>query len=254
MPAFSWSDRDAWAITLDLDWAPDFVIDFVAGKLLERQVPATWMVTHGSPAVDRLRRHPQLFELGIHPNFLPGSTHGDQPAAVLRHCLHLVPAATSLRTHSLVQSTPLLAQVLAQTAITADVSLFLPHTPHLQPVNYRWGGKTLVRIPFFWEDDFEMEGAQPGWQLEPGWPLSPGLKVFNFHPIHIYLNSPDLRAYQRIKKHPLQDLTAAEAADQIEPGRGTRSFFLELVDYLAEKNPARRVCDLDASWRAHLGL
>ena len=67
---------DSVVLTLDTDWAPDFVIDFVAKQLVAYQVRATWFVTHASPAVERLSQHSDLFELGIHPNFLPGSTHG----------------------------------------------------------------------------------------------------------------------------------------------------------------------------------
>lgn len=78
-------------LTFDIDWAPDFMIDFVAEGLTQRRVRATWFVTHASPAVEWLREHPDLFELGIHPNFAPGSTQGDSPEAVLRHCLRLEP-------------------------------------------------------------------------------------------------------------------------------------------------------------------
>jgi hypothetical protein len=63
-------------LTLDIDWAPDAAIDFVAEILVSRGVKATWFVTHDSPGVRRLRARPDLFELGIHPNFLPGSSHG----------------------------------------------------------------------------------------------------------------------------------------------------------------------------------
>src|ERR1035441_3475149 len=78
------------AISMDVDWAPDFAIDFVAERLIASRVRATWFVTHRSPAIERLRQHRDLFELGIHPNFLPGSSHGDSPAAVLQHCMGLV--------------------------------------------------------------------------------------------------------------------------------------------------------------------
>ena len=68
------TDAAEIALTFDIDWAPDWAIDLTAGILREREVRATWFVTHESPAVDRLREDSELFELGIHPNFLPGST------------------------------------------------------------------------------------------------------------------------------------------------------------------------------------
>lgn len=130
-------------LTLDVDWAPDFMIDNVAERLVSQGVNATWFVTHESPAIDRLRRHPGLFELGIHPNFSRGSTHGATPEAVLRSCLSLVPDAVSMRTHALIQSSPLLVQVRASTSIRIDVSMFLPHHANLQPVSLWMDGRAL---------------------------------------------------------------------------------------------------------------
>lgn len=225
-------------ITLDVDWAPDFVIDWVAERLVARLVRATWFITHASPAIDRLRQHPDLFELGIHPNFLPGSTHGDTPEAVLRHCMDLVPEAVSMRTHSLVQSSPLLELVMHSTLIKVDSSLFLPGLSHLRPFEYRIKGRTLWRIPFCWEDDFEMEKLEPIWRFAPHIATGEGLKVFNFHPIHIYLNSADIQPYQALKRRApaLSQPTQSEANAFVNVGIGTRTLFLELIEYLADKS------------------
>src|SRR4051794_10356042 len=97
-------------VTLDVDWAPDFMIDAAAAALVQHGVRATWFVTHASPAIDRLGERPDLFELGIHPNFREGTTHGDDPIA---HLLEIVPGARCARTHSLLQSTPLLERLMA---------------------------------------------------------------------------------------------------------------------------------------------
>jgi len=228
---------NAAGITLDIDWAPDFVIDRVAEAFLEHQVPATWFVTHASPAVDRLRREPELFELGIHPNFLSGSTHGDTIPAVLDHCMQLVPDATSMRTHSLYQSTPMLSAVAQQTPITVDVSLFLPGATGLRPIEHWFAHRPLVRVPFFWEDDVAMQRHQT--RLEPQALLShgDGLKVFNFHPIHVYLNSTDMAAYQALKKQcpRLSETTASQVDPFIQPGEGTGRFFNSLLADLSQR-------------------
>jgi len=238
-------------VTLDIDWAPDFVIDFVAERLVACPVRATWFVTHASPAVERLRQHSDLFELGIHPNFLPGSTHGDTPEAVLRHCLGLVPNnATSVRTHGLVQSSPLLAQIMAQTPITTDVSLFLPHMPHLRPVEYRVNGRMLWRIPYFWEDDFEMERTTPCWHLAPLLTAGGGLKVFDFHPIHVYLNSAETRPYWTLKQRvpDLPAMTPADAAPFVNSGIGARTLFMELVEHLVASRQSICIRDVVRRW------
>lgn len=233
-------------ITFDLDWAPDFMIDSVAKLLKDREVKSTWFVTHRSAAVDRLRGRPDLCELGIHPNFLPASSHGRTPAEVLTHCMNLVPDAVSMRSHGLAQSTPIYEQVLNQTPIKADVSLFLPRVSHLTPFEYRWAGRTLLRIPYFWEDDYEMFQQNPGWRLQPLLAAGEGLKVFNFHPIHVYLNSSDLKPYQSLKQ--LSKNLSGLAADQAEPfvqkGNGARTLLEDVLTCLSEKKESFRVKDL----------
>jgi hypothetical protein len=204
-----------------------------------------------SPAIARLQQHPRLFELGIHPNFLPGSTHGDTPEAILRHCMTLVPEASSMRTHDLVQSTSLLRQISAQSRITTDVSVFLPYTPYLRPVAYLWSSCTLLRMPFFWADDHEMQQSAPCWRLAPLLTVGKGLKVFAFHPIHIYLNAADAKPYQALK-HRVPKI--AEAAPEVldgyvHTGEGTHGLFTEVMTHLATYGQSVCIRDLYDRWQ-----
>lgn len=233
-------------LTFDIDWAPDFTINFVTDRLIAQQVRSTWFVTHMSPAIERLRRYPDLFELGIHPNFLPASTHGDTPEMVLRHCMKIVPEAISVRTHQLVQSTPLLEQILTHTPIKADASLFLPYTPHLRPVEHWGNGRMLLRIPCFWADDVEMGRITRSWSLKALLSIGEGLKVFAFHPIHIYLNSGDRSSYRALKqKVPIISEATPTALDPfVQFGEGTRTVFADLVAHLATAGQSSCIRDI----------
>lgn len=239
------------ALTLDVDWAPDFMIDFAARILSAHRVRSTWFITHDSPALQRLRAQPDLFELGIHPNFFPGSTHGDSPAAVLSHCLNLVPEAVSLRTHGLLQSTALLGQIMSETGITTDASLFLPHANNVRPLDYQWEKRSILRVPHFWEDDFEMERTAPCWSVAPLLAENSGLKVFDFHPVHIYLNSSTTDAYRQLKQKAakLSEVTEDQAADVAETGAGTQTLFRELVEFLGDTGDSLRMRDIHDLWR-----
>ena len=241
----------ACAITLDIDWAPDVAIDYAARALLSRGIPATWFVTHASPAIERLRETPELFELGIHPNFLPGSTHGNSVDDIIAHCMNLVPEAKSVRTHALVQSTPLLMKLMALTELENDLSLFLPYAEHATPVEYCLGGHQLLRIPYVWEDDIEMEQPRPHWNPDQVLSRCDGYVIFDFHPIHIFLNSPSMVPYTKAKGLPL-GLSAADAK-QLEPlvhqGDGAGRYFLTLLDRLALTRSAKRVSDIASAWR-----
>jgi len=218
------------AITLDLDWAPDFVIADVAELLKKSCVRATWFVTHASSAVDDLRKRPDLFELGIHPNFLPGSTQGTDVDSVLDHCMSLVPDAVSYRSHSIFQCGRLYAAVLAKTPIRIDSNTFLPAWPKIKPIKHVLTEGILTRVPFFWIDDYEMCKENPSWTYGR-FQNQPGLQVFAFHPLHIYLNSKDLTTYDELKKS-VDSITSADE-QCLAPFRkndaGVRTIFNEVV-------------------------
>lgn len=235
---------DALVVTLDIDWAPDFMIDDVARMLIDAGVRATWFTTHASAAVDRLRSRPDLFELGVHPNFFARSSHGDTAQTVLEHCRALVPQACSFRTHGLVQSTPILDAAIAA-GLSIDVSLYMPYARGLAPVEYWRAGRRLWRIPYVWEDDFEMDRPQPCWTSRP-LAAVPGLKVMDFHPVHVWLNGADIAPYESLKRR-CPELTAAtpeDAGDLRRSGAGPGSFFAEVVDHLARNGASWRIRDL----------
>ncbi|MCA9588844.1 MAG: hypothetical protein KC657_26190 [Myxococcales bacterium] len=237
-------------LTIDVDWAPDAAIDFTADLLASRGVKATWFLTHDSPAVARLRERPELFELGIHPNFLPGSSHGATPEDVLDYCMKLVPDATSVRTHALVQSTPLYDLVLRRTPVRCDVSLLLPHARRLDLVEYQWKGTTLLRLPYHWEDDIEMLRDAPAWDLETAI-AGEGYRVFDFHPIHVFLNSADMGPYESLKAavRPLGAATIEQMQPFVHEGPGPRTVFTALADHLAAHGGGARVRDVYNAWR-----
>lgn len=238
---------DAVLLALDIDWAPDWAIDFAADLILEAGAAATWFVTHASPAVERLGARTGRFELGIHPNFLPGSTHGADVGEVLEHCLGLVPGARSMRTHGLWQSNALLRDVLERTTIRVDASIFLPRAPHLAPVAFTLGGRTLVRAPVYWGDHYELQQPAPHWDSERLL-CSPGLKIFAFHPLHLYLNSATCEAYETLKgrhRH-LPRIPRAEAESLVRRGPGPRTLLAALLSVVGRDGAPRLLGELDA--------
>jgi Polysaccharide deacetylase len=239
-----------FVITFDIDWAPDFMIDAVASLVNAKGVRATWFVTHACAAVERLRENSDLFELGIHPNFLPGSTHGHTPMEVLSHLLAIVPEAISVRSHAVVQSSPILELMINRTPLMVDSTLFLPHVSHIHPIEYEHFGGVLLRIPFFWSDDYEVGKKPPQWDLMPYLEVE-GLKVFDFHPIHVYLNSDDERPYQKLKQErvSLNEITPQMASPYIQNGRGAQTLLMNLLDYLGGTGRSLRLSDIYDHWR-----
>jgi hypothetical protein len=200
----------ALCLTFDIDWAPDFVVDEVADMCIRRRVRATWFATHQSPAIARLAQHGDLFELGMHPNFMAGSTHGRTYDEVLAHCRALVPDAISVRTHGVYQSGPLLAQIVAQTKIRVDSSILLPEMPHIRAVRVPTDAGWLTRVPCFWADDYQLlKGADES--VPDAFRSLPGVQVYVFHPIHIYLNSASPQHYREMRARTPNLSEAAES-------------------------------------------
>ena len=217
-------------ITLDIDWAPDWVIDEAAAILMAEHVKATWFITHQSPAIERLSQRADLFELGMHPNFLPGSTHGDTEDEVFQHMRKLLPGATSMRTHALHQSSPLLIKAAKDYGVTVDVSMLLPYAEHLKVHTRNLHGALLRRVPFFWEDDVEMAEHTPCWDMDAPLLNGPGLHVFNFHPIHVALNTTSPGVWESCKRQcPLHSWTTQFLQKHRYDGPGPRTLFQQLA-------------------------
>ena len=221
------------ALTFDIDWAPEWCIENCIAICREARVKATFFVTHPSSAMRSIYGDPQ-FELGIHPNFLAGSDHGRTTREVIDSCLALVPVARAMRTHALVQSSPMLAEVSDDYPnIETDVSLFLPFHQALAPTDIYLGksSRRLTRLPYFWEDDIMT--VWPGWNWQAV-PESNGLAIYDFHPLYVALNMTNVRGYQRIKSmmpyRPLNERTPEDFAPFVEVGSGSGTFLRMLVN------------------------
>ena len=237
-------------ITLDIDWAPDYIIDYVAELLIAKKVKATWFVTHQSAAIERLSKHEDLFELGIHPNFMVGSSHGSTPKEVLEHCLKVVPNAKSMRTHGLLDSTNQLREVLMYTNIEIDLSIYLQDYPKVEPFSYTWRNQKITRIPFIWEDDLLLERDNIKVEIEylNGYT---GFAIADFHPVHIYLNSHNMNNYNSLKSdvNDLKNASKSVVEKYRSEQHGIGNLFQETVDQLAKNGNSERIIDLYNKWK-----
>lgn len=187
--------EDKIFLTLDVDWAHDEVFADSIGLLRELGAKATWFVTHETSVLDDIKDDPD-FELGIHPNFNPlldGSSQGVKNAEeVIDGVLKIVPDAKCVRSHSMSQNFRLL-NLFSDRGLTHDSNDFIPEQSGMELLPYpHWTG--LLRVPFFWEDNVQC-------MYRHNTPIRDlvcrkGLKIFNFHPIHVFLNTEKLSRYE----------------------------------------------------------
>jgi hypothetical protein len=223
--------RSSIFLTFDIDWAHDDVL-FETVELVESAgVAATWFVTHKTKILEYMRQNPE-FELGIHPNFnylLEGDFRkGSSSMEVISRIKSIVPEATSVRSHSLTQSSIILDN-FKKTGLTHDVNCIIPNDVGitLKPWHLCNG---MQRIPYAWEDDVHLSYENLGKpQMNPANCLimEEGLKVFDFHPIHVFLNTESIERYERTRHlHQMP----RELIEYRFKGYGTRNRLFELME------------------------
>ena len=229
-------------MTFDIDWVPDFILEDVSYLLKKHKIKATWFVTHDSPIIQKFSEETN-YELGIHPNFNSLSTQGSNPREILKNLKKIVPDLVSLRSHSLFQSAAILL-LYKEFGIKYEVSYLLYKSQNIE-VHYN-PAFNLYRIPYFWEDDVEMYEKVPKWSLEKISNIT-GLKIFNFHPIHVILNSKNLSSYNKMKNEiGLKNLNENNIKKYINPEKGTRDFLIDIINEI-KKGTTYTIKDLMAT-------
>jgi hypothetical protein len=215
-----------YCFTSDMDWAPESMIEETLQLFAEAGMPLTPFLTHPSPVIAAQYGGDRAAEAGVHPNFRPGSTHGDTEEAVVDHVLQVWPAARCFRSHSFVDSSLIAARFFAR-GLRYDSNVCLHLQSRLVPLKHATG---LIRFPVFLEDDVLL-AREPGTGIRPLLPVlrTPGLKIFNFHPQHIALNTPSAEYYADIKRHVGNGWAAYRYA-----GHGLRTLLLDLLSAIRD--------------------
>lgn len=135
-----------------------------------------------------------------------------------------------VRSHSLLNSS-VVTKTLFDYGIRYELNYFIE--PYEGICVYPWLFQGVLQIPFFYEDDLyllENNNRSPSFYLSENIRM---YRVFNFHPIHLFLNSESLERYGRIKEN-YHSFSAIEK-NVNKDNYGVWNFFLDLIR-LANKN------------------
>lgn len=213
-------------LTFDMDWACDEVMDFLYDLLEEYNVSATVNITNGFHSIAKYKTNNKII-LGIHPNFnfiVDGYGGVYDKESIIKQCKEVVPDAVVARSHSLLNSTPI-TKTLRDNGIRYELNCFI--VPYEGICVYPWFFQGVLQVPFFYEDDLylmENNNNSPQYYLGENIRM---YKVFNFHPIHLFLNSESLERYYRIKKD-YHDFSVLKKNRNIS-NYGVLDFFKELI-------------------------
>jgi ubiquinone/menaquinone biosynthesis C-methylase UbiE len=232
------SQEPVFCFGCDTDWNSDVTIELILSAFTKRKSKVTAFATHSTPL---LTASQEFVEVAVHPNFLPGSTHGASIEEVIDHVFKLYPRAKSYRAHSYYDNQRM-TELMAARGIRYDANLCLYRQSHLTPLRHchiDW------RYPS-WLDDNIHWGRCGSWRLEDlkGEIEKPGLKIINIHPPSFALNLPN-RALLNVNSSVLKTADAAFFVQQRFDGYGAATFLIELLEWLAPRHPTYHLSELN---------
>jgi hypothetical protein len=178
-------------LTFDLDWVSDWVLESVIENLEKYKLKATFFATHKSTLLQSLDK--SRYEIGLHPNFDCGDGRYDLSA--LEKLKNLYPNSIGMRSHGLFFSSKILEH-LNSCNIRYESNIFMLDHLGLHPTQR---SAKITSIPFNWSDDKHLElGREFALSQLPSL-KNKGLNVFNFHPIHFFLNTEKYSRYENAK-------------------------------------------------------
>lgn len=223
----------------DTDWCNDTALELLLDPFERAGSKVTVFATHATPVLARKR---DFVEVAVHPNFLPGSTHGTSVDEVIEHIFSLYPQAKTYRSHSYYDSQQL-TERMARRGIRYDANLCLYRQAGLAPLRHchiDW------RFPS-WLDDNVHWHHSGSWRLEDMKREleTPGLKTINIHPPCVALNLPD-RATLEQNRAGLMDGDLSFFRDRRHCGHGAGTFLADLLDWLESRHPTYHFSELNA--------
>lgn len=239
-------------LTVDVDWANNDVLADLRSMFDERNLKATFFVTHAGVDVPGHER-------GIHPNF---RRNGDVMRAVERELLannnrvdeadlhrqvigefkKFAPEAVGVRGHSLHYDSQLLP-AYREFGFEYDSTYQIPLLTDLRPF---WKEYDLLELPIYFNDHFELKSHATNFELRNLKLDQPGMKVILLHPNIMFLNAASNDQYLSCKPlyHDYDGLLRIR-----HRGRGIRTLASELLDEIVAKRiPVLTLGEVSRLW------
>ncbi len=227
--------KPIFCFTSDIDWASEEALKIQQAIYDDFAITPTYFVTHKSEFIERLRAENRI-ELGIHPNFLPNSSHGDSYEEVIDTVLKLVPDARAFRAHRCFD-VAIVTDMLFRRGILYDSNLITKLQPGLGPILHESG---LVRFPCFYEDGIHFKWRL-SWKFEDYRSMfdAPGLKIISAHPMITAMNVTSASYWAELKLKFPPDKWIKMTRQQLEQNRcpdpGPAEFLKNIIRHALDR-------------------
>jgi len=225
---YDFSDGDYYCFTIDLDWASECAIEKTVSFFMARGIVPTVFVTHDSEIV---KEYCKKDDIGIHPNFIQPSSHGNNIDEIIDYCLKLVPDTCFFRCHRWFSSNDIYDR-LCEKGFKYESNI-CTNMDVVSPFEQRSG---MISFPTFFEDGaYVFHGYDLNFNSVKDKFKRNGLKIINIHPMHFALNTPYFQYTRDIKDSVSRREWNTMDEDILKKlenkNRGLRDFISELTDF-----------------------
>jgi hypothetical protein len=209
-------------LTFDTDWVNEIAVEYVIDLLDTYGVTGTFFATNHYNCLKNNQKH----EVGIHPNFnnlLNGSSKSTCSKSIINDMLVEYPESIGFRSHSLTQSSIILAEA-KNSGLQYDSNIYHPDggRPYID-----FSG--LIRFTHNYVDLGHLIEKRP-FELSEIYFSDNEMNILDFHPIHIFLNTPSTSYYEGVKIHTKSHEFLRNNINTKEKGVG--DLFIELLTFL----------------------
>ena len=175
-------------MTIDLEWCPTPIIQDTIQLLDEFDISATLFSTHNDKM--QVEEH----ERALHPNFFDQE---DDDEVVISELYDMFPMANGIRSHGLYIHSRL------RSAYPESITYESNYIQYLEPnISPHWMHQQIVQFPIYFMDDMWLRTNDNHEPVDTSTLVNKeGLKVFDFHPVHVYLNTSTITEYEHAKQH-----------------------------------------------------
>ena len=235
-----WNHEPVFCFTSDVDWASEAALDIFLSDMQRFDLKFTMFVTHRSDVVEEYKKA-GVIERGIHPNFLPGSSHGDGFRSVIETVLEFAPEAKCFRSHRGFDVTDI-THLLTEYGMEYDSNVVTIMQQDVKPILHESG---LLRFPIFFEDGTHLYNRL-GLDLDKYKPrfTTPGIKIISIHPVNYVVNPPTIKYMRSIKDSISREEYIGMSQLTIEKHRYNGDGIVKVVDEIIQLAKNYRILTL----------
>jgi hypothetical protein len=232
-----WDENPVFCFSSDVDWASEDVMSQYFDIVNSLDIKPTLFCTHES-AIINTNFEQRKIERGIHPNFLTGSSHGENFREIIETCIKFAPESYGFRSHRLFDVTDITHLLKNEYGYKYVSNLGTVLQTYIRPVLHESG---LIHFPIFMEDGTHLYNQLDlNFKKYIDYFTLPGIKIISFHPMNFVFNTPEISFMRQIKdslsREEFNNISTQTIEKLKNRENGIQKTILDIVNFIKSKN------------------